>query len=79
MQILFFITPVIWTGDRLSGFEALLQFNPLYHLLELVRTPLLGSSPPLVNWLVSIGMAAAGIPIAIALFGRYRARIAYWI
>lgn len=79
VQILFFLTPVIWTADRLRGFDLVLQLNPFYHLLELMRAPLLGQLPSLSNWLFAGAMALIGGVVTLIAFGRYRGRIAYWI
>ena len=40
LRILFFLTPVMWQTDRFRH-TWLYEYNPLYHLLELVRKPLL--------------------------------------
>jgi lipopolysaccharide transport system permease protein len=79
LYLLFFLTPVIWSSDRLTGYEQLVQLNPLHHLLELVRAPLLGQIPSLWNWLVGAGLALAGGLITSLTFGRYRNQIAYWV
>lgn len=79
MLILFFLTPVIWTSDRLTGYGLLLQLNPLHHLLELVRAPLLGQAPASSSWLVGLGLALAGWLLTCLAFGRFRSRIAYWV
>ncbi len=43
MQVLFYITPVIFPAELLRerGLGWVLDFNPLYHLMEVVRQPLL--------------------------------------
>ncbi len=46
LQILFFLTPVIWRKEDLPGKAILVDFNPFYHLIEIVRAPLLGSAFP---------------------------------
>ena len=40
LQILFFLTPVMWQTENFKH-KWLYEYNPLYHLLELVRKPLL--------------------------------------
>ncbi len=57
----------------------LLDLNPVYHLLEIVRLPLLGMVPRAANWAVALGLALAGWCAALLLFGRFKRRIAYWL
>ena len=81
IQILFYLTPVIWLPSLLpqrAGFY-LLDLNPAFHLLEIVRAPLLGSSPSAMNWSVLIGLALVGWGLTIAVYGIYKRRIAYWL
>lgn len=79
VRIVFFVTPIIWMPDLLPGRAVLLDFNPFYHVLEVVRAPLLGEVPALKSWLAVAGITAAGWLVTLALFARYRARVAYWV
>lgn len=79
VQILFFLTPIIWNAEQLDGYSFVLQLNPFYHMLELVRAPLLGQAPVLINWMVAgVLLLIGGIGTAL-IFGRYRSRIVFWI
>lgn len=78
MQLIFFLTPVIWQPEMLPGRPMLLTGNPFYHFLELVRAPLLGSLPSLENLLVVLGCTVLGWAVAFASFAVYRWRIPYW-
>lgn len=79
MQVSFFLTPVFWRPEALPERAALLQFNPFYHFLELVRAPLLGQAPGMVSWLVATGIALAGWLVMFIFYCRCRQRIAYWL
>ncbi|QIE24852.1 ABC transporter permease [Caballeronia sp. SBC2] len=81
LQVVFYVTPIMWMPKNLPKQAGLylLDFNPAYHLLEVVRAPLLGELPYAINWQVSCGLAIIGWSIAIALYGRYKRRIAYWL
>lgn len=81
MQVMFYCTPIIWDGKMLPSRigEHILNFNIFYHLLEIVRMPLLGEMPTLLNWLAPLVFGCFGWISAIYLFGRYRDRIAYWL
>ena len=81
MQVLFYLTPIIWSvallPDRVG--VAWLQINPFYHLINVVRAPLLGHEVTLINWAVVIGLAVVGGALAIPFFGKYRKRVPYWL
>jgi len=79
MQIFFYVTPIVWRPEQLAEHPAVVQFNPLYHFIELLRMPLLGTVPPATTWLVAIGITVFGYLGALLFFGHYRGRIAYWL
>lgn len=81
IQIAFFATPIMWMPQTLSERVplSLLELNPFFHLLSLVRSPLLGQNPSVSNWLVCIGLAVAGWMGTLMIFGRFRWRIPYWL
>jgi ABC-type polysaccharide/polyol phosphate export permease len=79
VQILMFATPIMWVVSSLSGAEIIAQINPAYHLIELVRAPMLGTAPEPLSWLVSIAMALAGSVLATALLVRKSRRIVFWL
>lgn len=47
-QILFYVTPIIFTPDMLKarGLDFIYLYNPFYYLLEVVRYPLLNAAAP---------------------------------
>ena len=81
LQVFFYITPIIWMPNTLNPRSAslLVEPNPIYHLIELLRAPILGYSPSLENWIVSIGLGFVTAAIALSFFGKYKKRIAYWL
>lgn len=81
LQVVFYLTPIMWMPNLLPQRAGLylLDLNPAYHLLEIVRSPLLGQLPTETNWVVSLVMALVGWGMAIAVYGRYKRRIAYWL
>jgi lipopolysaccharide transport system permease protein len=81
LQVVFYLTPIMWLPNLLPARAGmyLLDANPIYHLLQIVRAPLLGQFPSMSNWLVSALMAIVGWCVAVAFFGRYKCRIAYWL
>lgn len=81
LQVIYYLTPIMWMPGHLSRRAGayLVEFNPVYHVLAIVRTPLLGDLPDAEDWWVSLALAIAGWLVAIAFYGRYKRRIAYWL
>jgi lipopolysaccharide transport system permease protein len=78
VQIIFFVTPIMWKPELL-GDQSLVEFNPFYHLIEIVRAPLLGITPSLDTWLAVLLITLVNVAISGAIFIRFRARISYWV
>ena len=79
MQISIFITPVFWPKELLGpelAFAA--DLNPLYHLVRIMRDPLLGIMPPLTSWLWVIATLLIGSLMTLWLYGKNRDRMPYW-
>jgi ABC-type polysaccharide/polyol phosphate export permease len=81
LQIAFYVTPIIWMPNLLSGrAEAyVLGYNPFFHLIELVRAPVLGQAPTLENWLVGLGLLVIGWALTFVLANKFSHRVAYWL
>jgi lipopolysaccharide transport system permease protein len=79
IQVVFFLTPVFWSTATMPDRPAFVTFNPFYHLLSIVRDPLLGEVPPADSWLASIALALAGLLVGAQLYRRAQPRIAYWV
>lgn len=79
MQILFIITPVFWSLETMPSRPAFVTYNPAFHLLEIVREPLLGVSPGGSSWIVTSVGAIVGCGSTIMLYRRAHPRIAYWV
>ncbi len=78
----FYVSPVIWLKDSLANNElvnSLVSLNPLYHLLQVARLPLIGQYPTLDNWIWAAGYGVFFWTVAFFMFRRYEKRIAYWV
>jgi lipopolysaccharide transport system permease protein len=77
---LFWLTPVVYELDQMSGrIKTLISYNPLYHIIEVFRAPLLLMTPSAENWLVAAGTAIVGWLLFLLLFARTRKRIPFWL
>lgn len=79
VQIIFFITPIMWKPALLSQRSVIVDVNPFYHMVEIVRAPLLGQIPATFNYAVVLLVTMINFCVAAAVFTRFRSRIAYWI
>jgi lipopolysaccharide transport system permease protein len=79
LQVAFFFTPIMWTTDLLKDRAWVAAYNPLHHLVDIVRAPLLGQISSLQSWLWATLMMAAGFALAQRLMKRYRDRVPYWL
>jgi ABC-type polysaccharide/polyol phosphate export permease len=80
VQILMFVTPVFWFANQLGeGGHRVIEYNFMYHLIEVMRAPMLGDTPSGWSYLVTIGGAVLGWLATFAFFARFRRRIAYWL
>ena len=80
MQIVFFITPIMFLPEQLARRGiAVLKWNPFANLLEVVCNPILGMHPS--EWaLASCSvMAVVGFLIVMPFAGRYAPRAVYWL
>jgi lipopolysaccharide transport system permease protein len=75
----YLLTPIIWEPDRLGEHAWMVNFNPFFHMVELIRAPMQGDDPAAVSWIVSIGMVLIGTPIAYAALAATRRRIVLWV
>jgi len=79
-QIIFFLTPVTWNAKDISpSHRFLVDFNPFYGLVEIIRAPLLGKAAPMECWGLAIGAMAFGVVLWLIVFGAFRRRIPFWI
>lgn len=81
LQVLFYLTPVIWNADLMPDRVSplVLDINPFYHLLELVRAPIEGKVPSMLSWIYVSVMAIIGWAVSLPFYGFFRKRIAYWL
>lgn len=79
VQISFFVTPIIWKPSIVPDKIFILEFNPFYYFVEIVRGPLLGSSVPSISWIVVLGITVCGWLVTIPIFGTWKHRLVYWL
>ena len=79
LRFAFFLTPIFWDARRLGEYAWMMNFNPFYHFLEIVRAPLLGQMPSMLNYYASAVMTVFMIILAAFAFRYSIKKITYWI
>ncbi|SFU68825.1 ABC transporter permease [Nitrosospira multiformis] len=79
VQVLFFISPVLWFPRLVPQDSWILIANPFAYFLDLIRSPLLGSTPALASWGVAIGTLILLSIVAAFLYRTKSSRIPFWV
>jgi ABC-2 type transport system permease protein len=88
IQLLFYLTPIVWPIDQLYAggnrdqVEWALQFvylNPFYHFVQIIRAPLIGQAVNPWSWVVVLGFTVLGWGLALLVMRNYRSRVSYWV
>jgi ABC-type polysaccharide/polyol phosphate export permease len=79
MQVLPFVTPIFWDRGMLEDHKWIADVNPFYHMIQIVRGPMLGQAVSVVSWEVAAALAVTLLITACFLFTRYRHRIIFWL
>ncbi len=80
LQITMFVTPIFWRPEMLGKNRVVfVDGNFIYHMITVIRDPLLGTPPSTLSLTVCITCAAVGIALALVLYGRCRRRIPFWV
>lgn len=85
VQLMFFMTPIVWVYDQLlanprtAARARLVEFNPFLHFVEVLRRPMLGQSFEPRYWYVVGVITVAGWVLALLFMRNYRARVSYWV
>ncbi len=85
VQLMFFMTPIVWVYDqllsdpRVASRARLIEFNPFLHFVEIIRRPLLGQDQQLRYWVVVLAITVVGWALTMLVLRRYRSRVSYWV
>jgi ABC-type polysaccharide/polyol phosphate export permease len=79
LQILFFLSPVIWIPSETRAVGRLLEVNPVYHMLDVTRGPLLGQGLHMSSVVYLLIMAVGGWAAAFLVYAAVRRRIVHYL
>lgn len=78
-SFLMLLSPVVWRADHLELHTWIVELNPVYYYLRVVRDPLLGLMPPAQVWIVASVMAAVLFVAGFLMFMVSRRRLYHWL
>lgn len=79
LQLIFLSTPILWNKNLLESREYLYEFNPFFHLIEIVRAPILYNQLPLVSIMVISFLTLLLVFLWFAIHKKYGRLIVYWL
>lgn len=80
VQIIFFLTPILWSAKLLpKNLAYIAQYNPFADFIELLRNSLTGEPLSEYSLPIVLGITVFGLFFSFTLFVKYRSRIVYWL
>ncbi len=82
LQIAMFITLIFWSESQLGHGKialSIINLNPIYHFISVVRYPLMGEPTSLVSWMANILILVVGWRFTMIYLGRNYNKLIYWL
>lgn len=80
LQLSFLVTPVFWNDQQMAGqHRYLVDYNPLYHFIALIRMPLLGEVPSAKSYIVALLITVVGYVASYVVYQRMRRQLAFFV
>lgn len=81
LTLAFYATPILWSPDQITSptILALVDLNPLYHLIEVVRSPIISDMPSTSSFIFVGLLLASSTVLALLLGKRAQTRIPLWV
>lgn len=78
-QLMPLLTPIAWQRDMLKKYVWIADANPFYHLIQIVRAPLMGELPATLSYLVSFATMAGALTVGLLIYRRVRYHVIFWV
>lgn len=78
MSAVFFFTPVFWHAERLQEYAFIVQYNPFFHFLNIMRGPLIHEPGVMHSFMWAGGFAIVTPFLGFLTFGFFARRFSYW-
>lgn len=79
LQILLFMSAVFWKPESIKQGRYVLTGNPLFHMLEVTRRPLLGQHASNDSYAIVLGFLVVGWIVTFYVFSQTRRRVVHYL
>jgi lipopolysaccharide transport system permease protein len=82
LQISMFVTPIFWPETQLGqGMKSyiIINANPLYHYIAIIRQPLLGLEPHKISWIIVGLITIFGWFITMKILSKQYQKLIFWL
>lgn len=79
VMIIFLITPVLWPPPEKFSDSLYFQLNPFYHLLELIRSPIIDGVVPALSWAVASAILIINVVLSILIYPKIKNKLVLWL
>jgi len=79
INISFLLTPIIWQVGAIGREAVMLKANFFFHMIEVLREPLLGNQVSMLSWIYLLICAFIGLPLTFFVFAKFQRRIPFWL
>lgn len=79
IMVIFLVTPILWPPPPEYANSLYFQLNPIYHLLELIRAPILHNQVPVMSLQVGVGLLAFNFLICVIFYPKVENKLVYWL
>jgi ABC-2 type transport system permease protein/lipopolysaccharide transport system permease protein len=79
MNILIFMTPIMWRKEMLGDKQILADVNPFTHFIDIIRAPLLGLELSTLSIIYVLLFTIVNIMSASYLYRKFKNRLVFWL
>lgn len=80
MLFLFLFTPVFWLESALGATRSVfVHYNPLFHFLEVVRSPVLDQVVPLDSFIIAGLISFGTLVLGLLIYNKRKSQIGMWM
>lgn len=80
LQLSMFVTPIFWKPGQMGRKGMMLaELNPLYHLVTIIRNPLIGEPTSLSSYVIVISISIVGWLVTIKFFSKNYKKVIFWL